>query len=120
MAVAIKLISQGNALEISITGKLDKEAYEVFVPELERLIEKNGKVRILVEMHDFHGWDAAALWEDIKFDTKYFRDFEKIAMLGETKWEKGMSAFCKPFTTGKVKYFEKDKKAEALAWLADD
>ncbi len=31
----------------------------------ERLIGEHGKIRILLEMHDFHGWEAGALWEDV-------------------------------------------------------
>ena len=42
-------------------------------------------------MKDFHGWDAGALWEDIKFDLKHFSDIERVAMVGEKKWQKGMS-----------------------------
>ena len=31
---------------------------------------------MLVEMHDFHGWTAGAIWEDIRFDAKHFTDIE--------------------------------------------
>jgi len=30
-------------------------------------------------MTGFHGWDAGALWEDIKFDIKHFGDIERLA-----------------------------------------
>jgi hypothetical protein len=42
-----------------MSGKLSKEDYEHFVPEVERLIEQEGKIRLLFEMHDFHGWKGA-------------------------------------------------------------
>jgi len=41
-----------------------------------------------------------------------------LAITGETKWEKGMAAFCKPFTTAKVRYFDHIRAAEARDWLA--
>jgi hypothetical protein len=53
-------------------------------------------------MHDFHGWTAGALWQNIKFDAKDFSDVERLAMVGETKWQHGMTVFCKPFTIGRV------------------
>lgn len=68
-------------------------------------------------MKDFHGWEAGALWEDIKFDVKHFRDIERLAMVGERKWEKGMSLFCKPFTTAEIRYFERGEAAQAREWL---
>jgi hypothetical protein len=51
-------------------------------------------------MRDFQGWDARALWEDIKWDAKHFNQIERVAMVGDKKWQEWMAAFCKPFTLG--------------------
>jgi len=118
MAVALKE-GPGNILEVQLSGKLTHDDYREFVPATERLIEEHGKVRILMVMHDFHGWEMAALWDDLKFDVRHFRDIERLAMVGETKWEKGMAAFCKPFTTAKIQYFDHAKTDEARAWIAE-
>ncbi len=117
MAVKLNEKNEGKLLEVKLSGKLDKEDYAHFVPEVERLVTKYGKIRMLIVMHDFRGWTAGALWEDIKFDVKHFSDIERIAMVGETKWEQGMAAFCKPFTTAKIRYFDQDKSNEAHDWL---
>jgi hypothetical protein len=42
---------------------------------------------------------------------------ERLAMVGDKKWEKGMSVFCKPFTTAKICYFDRADIADARAWL---
>ena len=117
-AVTLKETSGGRVLEIELTGRLQKEDYGRFVPAVERLAKEHGKIRMVVEMHDFHGWSAGALWEDIKFDLKHFRDIERLAVVGEKAWERGMAAFCKPFTTAKVRYFERAAIEQARAWLA--
>ncbi len=109
--------ASGNIIELSLTGKLSKDAYEAFVPLTEAQIEEHGNVRMLVELHDFHGWDAGALWEDIKFEMKHFNHIERLALVGETKWEKGMATFCRPFTTAKIKYFDRADIAEAREWI---
>ena len=72
-------------------GRLAKADYEHFVPEFERLVRQHGKLRVLFDMTGFHGWDAGALWEDIKFDMKHFADIERLAMVGEKKWQQGMA-----------------------------
>jgi len=113
MPVELKELDNGRLLEIQLTGKLVKKDYETFLPAVERLVKQHGKLRMLVEMHDFHGWTAGALWEDIKFDAKHFNDIERLAIVGETKWEKGMTIFCRPFTTAKVRYFDNAKAVEA-------
>ncbi len=107
----------GKILLVKISGKLSKEDYQRFVPDVERLIKDHGKIRILVQMHDFHGWELGALWEDIKFDMKHFGDIERLALVGESKWEAGMAAFCKPFTKAKIQYFDESKSADALTWI---
>lgn len=117
MTVELREEAAGKNLVVRASGKLSKQDYERFVPEVERLIKAHGKLRILLELHDFHGWEAAALWEDIKFDTKHFGDIERLAVVGESKWEQGMAAFCKPFTTAKIKYFDVSKEADAKTWL---
>jgi len=119
MAVELVEVAGGKILEIRVTGKLTKEDYEHFVPRTEELM-KESKVKILMSMHDFSGWDMGALWEDIKFDIKHFGDIEKLALVGEKQWEKGMAMFCKPFTTAKVEYFDQSEIEKAREWLAED
>jgi hypothetical protein len=120
MAIQLAEKNGGKVLEVQVSGKLAHEDYKRFVPEFERLLRENGKLRVLFEMADFHGWDASALWDDIKFDLKHFADIERLAMVGDQKWEKGMSVFCKPFTTAKIRYFDQAQAAEARTWLESD
>lgn len=117
MAVEIHEEHGGKLLVVKVTNKLSKDDYAQFTPQVERLIEQFGKLRVLVEMHDFRGWDAGALWQDIKFDAKHFADIERLALVGEKKWQKGMSVFCKPFTTAKVKYFDLTEASQAREWI---
>ena len=117
MAITLAEKNGGKTLEVRVSGKLIHEDYQQFVPEFERLVKQHGKIRVLLEMADFHGWEGAALWDNVKFDAKHFSDIELLAMVGEKKWEKGMSVFCKPFTTAKIRYFDKAQAAEARAWL---
>ena len=114
-----QLAATGKTLECQLTGKLLKQDYENFVPMVERAIEEQGRIRVLMTMHDFHGWNAGALWEDIKFDVKHFFDIERIAMVGETRWQKWMATFCRPFTTARIKYFDAGQIEQARAWIAE-
>ena len=117
MAIKFEEKDAGKILEVHVTGKLVKEDYETLVPETERLVKQHGKIRLLVEMHDFHSWTAGAFWEDAKFGAHNYRNIEKLAIVGETKWQQGMSVFCKPFTTAQVRYFDHEHMDEAQQWL---
>lgn len=116
---AINIEIDGNVMEVTVTGKLEKSDYETFKPAAEELINEYGKIRVLFVMHDFHGWTAGALWEDIKFDAKHFNHIERLAIVGESKWEKGMSVFCRPFTTAKIKYFDISELDKAREWIRE-
>jgi len=63
------------------------------LPEFEQFVRQHGKLRVLFDMIGFHGWEAGALWEDIKFDSKPFADIERFAMVGENKWQQGRATF---------------------------
>ena len=117
--MSIELHEEGKCLLARLSGKLTKEDYQHFGPDVERLIQREGKIRVLVRMHDFHGWTMGALWEDIKFDLKHFADIERLALVGERKWEAGMAVFCKPFTRAVIRYFEESKYEEALGWIKE-
>jgi hypothetical protein len=120
MAVDIHQAPGDQYMEVELSGKVAKEDYAHFVPAIESAIAQHGKLRLLILMRNFHGWSIGALWEDIKFDWQHFRDFERIAMVGEKRWEAGMATFCKPFTTAKIKYFDVAETDEARRWITAD
>ncbi len=119
MPLEFNELAEGKILVVQATGKLSKSDYEEFVPETERLIKQFGKIRVLFEMHDFHGWELAGVWEDMKFDLKHFRDIERLAIVGEKAWEHGMTVFCRPFTTAKLRYFDSSKAEDATNWIEE-
>ncbi len=104
---------------VRVSGKLATADYEHFVPEFERLVGVHGKLRVLFDMSDFHGWTAGAVWQDTKFAWRHFSDIDRLAMVGDKQWEAGMAAFCQPFTKAAVKYFDHAHEVEARAWLAE-
>ena len=119
--MAIQLVEEngGKVLTIQVSGKLEKADYELLVPRFEQLVRQHGKLGLLFDMTDFHGWDAGAAWEDLKLGIKHFSDIQSIAMVGEKKWQHGMAVFCKPFMNAKVQYFDHADVAEARKWLSE-
>jgi hypothetical protein len=102
-----------------MSGKLHDEDYKMFVPLVDAEIAKEGKVNILAQFHDFHGWDVAAAWNDIKFATRHCTTIKRVALVGEKNWEKWMAKVCKPFTLAKLRYFDVSELEAAKAWLGE-
>ena len=106
-------------LAFKMSGKLHDADYNTFVPLIDEVAAKAGKVRLLAQFHDFQGWDLHALWDDIKFATTHCTKIERIALVGEKTWEKWMSMVCKPFTMAKLRYFDAAQIEAAWAWLKE-
>jgi hypothetical protein len=117
MSVELHEEAGGRILLLTLSGTLTKDDYALFTPEVERAAKQYGKLRVLVRMTDFHGWTLGAVWEDVKFDLHYFTNIERLALVGDTRWEAGMAVFCKPFTTAKIRYFDASKADAAAAWI---
>jgi hypothetical protein len=111
--------TSGSILGFKLSGELHDADYRAFVPVIEAAIEKHGKVRLLAQFEDFHGWDVHAMWDDIKFATRHCSDVERIALIGDRVWEKWMAGVCKPFTLAKIEYFDVENIDKAWAWLAE-
>ncbi len=108
--------TQGDFVAIKLTDKLTELDFQIIVPLLQAEIEEYHKIALFVEMKDFHGWTAGALWADTKFDLKHYNDFSRIAMVGDQKWEKWMATLAKPFTTAAVRFYDIAQRDVALRW----
>ncbi|HEU5124939.1 MAG TPA: STAS/SEC14 domain-containing protein [Verrucomicrobiae bacterium] len=119
MSITIQENAGSGFVEVNILGTLEKADYEKFIPQIEEMIRQRGKVRLLVHFVNFTGFTAGAMWEDIKFDAKHFTHFERMAFVGDKKWESAMTQFVRPFTTAKVKYFDEAQMPQARVWLTE-
>jgi len=108
-----------NILGFRISGKLTDADYKTFVPIVDAAFLAHGKLRLLAQFHDFHGWDLYALWDDIQFSATHCTEMDRIALIGDRTWEKWMAAVCKPFTMAKIRYFDVSEIDAAWAWLAE-
>jgi translation initiation factor IF-3 len=115
--IELEKIDDKTIVTITFKDKVDKEDYDLLLPQLEGIIEKGNRVRLLIVLDEFKGWSMGAAWEDTKFGLAHFNDIEKIAITGEKKWERLMAVFLKPFTRAVVQYFQRKHLGEARTWV---
>ena len=109
--------SKNNLIATKATGKLTEDDYNLLLPVLYEKLKQYPKLRWYFEMEDFDGWQLKAFWKDAKFDMKHANDFEKVAMVGEKKWQEWMTDLMKPFTSAELKYFDLSQTQEAMRWI---
>jgi hypothetical protein len=117
MSLELQEHAEQNVVEVKASGKLTAEDYRQFAPELERFIRERGRIRMLFDMHDFHGWKAGAMWEDYKFGRQQGGSLERLALVGEKRWQRWSARLCHLFTNGEVRYFDRSQADEAAVWV---
>ena len=108
---------RGKVIELIFKEKLKKKDYKAFVPMVESQMQTSEPVRMLVKLEKFRGWTLGALWEDTKFATKHFKDIERLAVVGDAHWQKGLTLFTKPFMDTQVRYFRLEEIEAARRWI---
>ncbi len=117
ISIGIKRSKKRLFIEIAMIGKLTHEDYKIFVPMIDKALKeaKELEIDLLVDMRKFKGWDMLAAWDDFKFGVKHRNAFDKMAIVGNKKWEKTSSAMMSHMMKGKSKFFQ--ERGPALTWL---
>jgi hypothetical protein len=104
-------------IHVKASGKLAQPDYDTFDAQFSKVSQKNKPVRVLVELDGFEGWDAAGLWQELKFDVRHNDDMGRVAVVGDKSWEEWGTKISKPFFSADMKYFDKAQESEAREWL---
>lgn len=118
MGATIQRDSNGIWL-VRIFGALRKEELDAVQAAGLKGAEPGESVRVLVIVEgDFRGWVGSEVWNDMTFFVQHGDRIEKIAIVGEPKWETRMLMFAGAgFRRAPVRYFTQEQLAEARAWL---
>jgi len=98
-------------------GKLTHDDYQAITPMIDDALQgiKTPQVRVLVDATDFDGWELRAAWDDFKLGLKHGNAFEKMALVGDRRWQEKMAKIAGWFMSGESRYF--DNVGDAIAWL---
>lgn len=118
MPIELREENEGRILDVGLLGTLVKEDYPPFIAEFQRLVRLHGKVRVLLDMARFHGWNTGALWEEVKFDLQHLGKIERMAVVGEKKWQEAIARFAKVLLPADTRYFDENDAAQARVWVA--
>jgi hypothetical protein len=81
-------------------------------------IPKQGKISILYLLEDFQGWSKDDNWEDVSFQEKSDPYIQKMAIVGEEKWQDlALMSVGFGFRSFPIEYFQADELEQAKAWL---
>src|SRR4051812_13919249 len=109
---------EGDLVTARITGTLTQAELGALQKAAGEIIRKQGRVRFLVLVDDFAGWERGATWGDFTFQVQHDASIRRMAIVGEKKWADLALLFTsqglRPFP---IEYFDTTDLAGARAWL---
>jgi len=109
----------GKLLQVKIRGMLKKADYDRMIQIAKEPIERHGKVRALVILEAFEDWERHEDWGDVSFMTEQGQHIEKMAIVGDEKWQDDALGFtAKGFRATAIEFFTPSRLSEARTWLS--
>jgi nucleotide-binding universal stress UspA family protein len=100
-----------------VKGRLTRADYRLFLPRLEEAIQAHGRISVLVQISSLEGIDPGAVWEELKFDIKHLRDFDRLALVGDKRWHERAITLARCVTSAKTMYFPTADLEQAWTWI---
>jgi hypothetical protein len=111
----------GGLVTAKISGKLTYSELTALQKSVISIIGREGGIRTLIIAEDFLGWDKSGDWEDISFQDTSDPYINKMAIVGEKKWEELALLFTgKGFREFPIEYFLPTELSKAQAWLTEN
>ena len=117
LSIGIERIDNQFVLTLKAVGTLTHDDYQVITPMIDSALEgvKDPKVKVLIDGTELDGWELRAAWDDFKLGLKHGNEFDKIAIVGNKRWQQMAARVGSWFVSGEARYF--DDFDAAVAWL---
>ncbi|SEA12006.1 STAS/SEC14 domain-containing protein [Microbulbifer marinus] len=119
VSIGLERIEGEFFLTMRVRGKLTHEDYASLEPMLESAIAgvENPKINVYFDATEMEGWEPRAAWDDFKLGVKHGREFNRVAMVGNRRWQEMAAKVGSWFIGGEARYFEDE--GEAMSWLME-
>jgi enoyl-CoA hydratase/carnithine racemase len=105
-------------LAVTISDVLRQDDLRAIQEASRQVIEREGGIRVLVVLREYRGFEAGADWGDIGFAAEYGDRIERMAIVGDERWEAEALAFTgKGARRTEIEFFPLAEFGAAQAWL---
>lgn len=111
--------TEPRVVRAAVSGQLVESDMHRLEPQLDELLDHHASVRMLIQLSGFTGWSPGAAWEDARLAIRHYSDLDRIALVGDRRWEQWLARLARPFTTAEVRFFEPFDSEKALAWITE-
>lgn len=116
--IKIAIVS-GNVVRVTAPEKLKADDFRDIAPVVDPILARHGKVRILLDLSAFHGWEnMEALDAHASFVKSHYQKVDRIAVVTGHEWQRWLAGAVKSFLDLNIRPFDKKHEDEALHWLS--
>ena len=110
--------SSGPVVGYKVAGKVTPDDYQQLNPAIQALVDQYADgVYLLLDLQEFAGEEVKAWLPDLKFGHRFHDKIKKMAIVGDKRWEKWLTALVDPFYAKDAQYFPPEDTDKAWAWL---
>ncbi len=104
---------------ITLSGLLTWAEFQAFLTRVEtENVFVSGKVRVLIRLEGFAGWEPGEQRGDVSFFFRHDKDIERIAVVSDPRWRDQMLMFLfADYRQAEARFFPETDLETARAWL---
>src|SRR5262249_30844729 len=110
-------VPDSSIIELTLDGSVSAAEFDEVMSQLERAIQRHGKIQVLEEIRGFAMIPPSKWWDDLSFAWRHLQDISHFALVTDEKWIEVVTKMFKPLIRGEVRYFHSGDIDAARAWL---
>jgi hypothetical protein len=111
-------IISADILKIKVPEKLKADDFRQIAPQVDSIISRYGKIRLLIDASGFSGWENIAAFENhAGFIKSHQQKVERIAVIVAHDWQHWLIGAVRMFLHPEVRAYDKGHETEALQWI---
>jgi len=96
------------------------EDYRQLEPEMKALVDQYDDVSLRLDLQEGAGEEGRAWLPDLKSGHHFHDKINKMAIVGDKRWQEWLTALVNPFYANDAKFFHPEETDKAWAWLGKD
>jgi hypothetical protein len=111
-------IISGNVLKILAPDKIKADDFRQIAPQVDSIINRYGKIRLLINATGFNGWENIAAFENhAGFVKSHQQRVDRIAVIVAHDWQHWLVGAVRIFLHPEVRAYDKGHENEAINWI---
>ena len=108
----------GNTLRITAPEKLKADDFRQIAPQVDFIVSRYGKIKLLIDASGFNGWENIAAFENhAGFVKSHQQKVERIAVIVAHNWQHWLVGAVRVLLHPEIRAYDKGDENKALQWI---